>query len=295
MQRSHAATLRRLATKAVVAVGVLFALGACSSSAGNPDSENIQSADEQSAAAVSQELSSGVPIGSTLATTASLNLRTGHATSNHILHVIPHGAHVVTVNRATPVSGWYNIKHNGVEGWSYGAYLSLVSTPGGGGGGGSSARSNAIARAKEGVGFSYWWGHGRWLTSGPSSSTRGSCNGSCPSCTHHGSYGADCSGYVAKIWDVPSSNSHVSTDEHPYSTYNFRYQTISWHRISRSAVKLADALTHHDGGSGHIFLHESGDGWGSMWAYEARGCASGIVHDLRTASSAYIAIARNGY
>jgi hypothetical protein len=27
-----------------------------------------------------------------------------------------------------------------------------------------------------------------------------------------------------------------------------------------------------------------------MWAYEAKGCSLGIVHDLRTASSAYQAI-----
>ncbi len=288
--------LGRYVVRCAVAFGAMLAIGACSSSAGNVDSEQLQSADEKTASSVSEELSAGVPVGSLLATTANLNLRTGASTRDRVLHVIPTGAHVTTVNRATPVSGWYNVKHNGVVGWSYGTYLKLVSTPGGGGGGGgSSARSNAVARAKDGVGFSYWWGHGRWLASGPSSSTRGSCAGSCPSCTHHGSYGADCSGYVAKIWDVPSSNSNVSVDEHPYSTYNFRFQTISWHRISRSAAGLADALTHHDSGSGHIFLHESGDGWGSMWAYEARGCASGIVHDLRTASSAYVAIARNGY
>jgi len=272
----------------------ILALGACSS-AGDVDSEKLQAADDN-AGAVGEELSTGVPIGSILAATANLNLRTGPSTKDRVLHVIPNGAHVTTINRTTPSGGWYNIKHNGVSGWSYGAYLKLVSTPGGGGGGGSSLRSQAIARAKEGVGFSYFWGHGSWLAGGPSSSTRGTCRGSCPSCTHSGRYGADCSGYVAKIWRVPSSNSNVSVDEHPYSTYNFRFQTLGmWHRLSRSSVGLADAFVHHDGGAGHIFLHESGDGWGSMWTYEARGCADGIKHDLRTASSAYIAIAHNGY
>ena len=32
-----------------------------------------------------------------------------------------------------------------------------------------------------------------------------------------------------------------------------------------------------------------------MWAYEAKGCSYGIVHDLRTTSSAYRAIRRTGY
>jgi hypothetical protein len=65
--------------------------------------------------------------------------------------------------------------------------------------------------------------------------------------------------------------------------------------IDRSALRPADALTYNVNGSGHIFIYESGDGWGSMWAYEARGCAYGIVHDLRTAGTEYKAIARAGY
>jgi hypothetical protein len=31
-----------------------------------------------------------------------------------------------------------------------------------------------------------------------------------------------------------------------------------------------------------------------VWLYEARGCATGIVHDLRAPDSTYIAIRRNG-
>jgi len=65
--------------------------------------------------------------------------------------------------------------------------------------------------------------------------------------------------------------------------------------VSRSAVKPGDALVYRLDGAGHIFLYESGDGWGSMWAYEAKGCATGIVHNLRTADSSYKAIARTGY
>lgn len=222
-----------------------------------------------------------------------MNLRTGPSTGYRILHVIPQGAHVTTVNRTTPSGGWYNIKHNGVVGWSYGGYLKLVSTPSGGTS--SGPRDAAIARAKTGVGFSYWWGHGRWLASGPTSSTRGSCTGSCPSCSHSGGYGADCSGYLAKVWVVPSSNDVLSEEAHPYSTWNFYYESTSWHGVSRGSVRKADAMVYRSDGGGHTFLYESGDPWGSMWTYEARGCSYGIVHNIRTASSAYKAIARNGY
>jgi hypothetical protein len=150
-------------------------------------------------------------------------------------------------------------------------------------------RAQIIDRAKSGVGYSYWWGHGAWRTDGAS---HGSCSGSCPSCSHSGSYGADCSGFAAKVWQVPSDIA-VTTDSHPYSTYNFRNETTHWTRISRDDTKQADCLTYNSSGSGHIVVYESGDPWGSFWAYECKGCAYGCVHNLRTASSSYIAIRRN--
>ncbi len=118
---------------------------------------------------------------------------------------------------------------------------------------------------------------------------------SSPSFLHGGSYGADCSGYVAKIWQVPSSNSTLGTDAHPYSTASFVYDASQWSTVSRGSVKQGDALVYDSGGAGHIFLYDAGDGWGSMWAYEAKGCSYGVVHDLRTASSAYHAIRRAGW
>jgi hypothetical protein len=42
-------------------------------------------------------------------------------------------------------------------------------------------------------------------------------------------------------------------------------------------------------------LFESGaDPWGSIWTYEARGCSTGVVHNLRVAPAQYIAIRREG-
>jgi cell wall-associated NlpC family hydrolase len=278
---------------------VVVALAGCAGTVGDGEADGELLTGAEETGVLTQELASGVPIGSTLQTTAALNLRTGPSTSYAVRLVIPKGAKVTTVNRSTPVGGWYNIKYNGVIGWSYGGYLILVSQPSGSGSSSgsstSSARDAAVARAKSGVGFSYWWGHARWLPGGLSSSTRGSCTGSCPSCSHSGSYGADCSGYVGKVWQVPSWNSDPRIDQHPYSTANFVGSNELWRTVSRSSVKKGDAFVYHSNGAGHIFLYESGDGWGSMWAYEAKGCSYGIVHNLRTASSAYKAIARAGY
>jgi hypothetical protein len=140
------------------------------------------------------------------------------------------------------------------------------------------------------VGYSYYWGHGSWRSDGTSI---GSCSGNCPSCTHAGAYGADCSGYVAKVWQVPSA-SPIELDAHPFSTDNFYNDQLYWTQIPRANLQPADALVRRANGSGHIALVESAaDPFGAVWLYEARGCATGVVHDLRTVDSSYIAIRRN--
>ena len=159
-------------------------------------------------------------------------------------------------------------------------------------------RDEIICFGQSGVGFSYWWGHGAWCNDGCTpdfSCSAGSCSGSCPSCTHTGSDGADCSGFMAKVWQVPNPIA-LSSDAHPYSTQDFRCSTTYGTQIDKGEIETADALVYRDGcpgSSGHVMLFESGDPWGSSWTYEARGCSYGIVHNNRTVSSSYIAIRRD--
>lgn len=293
-------TSRWISLAASAAIGSLLALSACSATPGDPDSQELVGAPE-TVDANNDALSGSQAVGAKLNTTADLNLRSGPSTSKSILHVIPDGSEVTLVD-ASPSNGFYHVKHNGSTGWAYGAYLKKAASggggnPGGGGdpGGSNSKRDAAIARAKSGVGFSYWWGHGRFRPEGPNGSNNGSCSGSCPSCSHSGSYGGDCSGLVGKVWQVPSSNSDLTNDEHPYSTVNFDKDSSQWSTVSRASVEPADAMVYNENGHGHIFVYASGDGWGSMYAYECKGCASGCVYNLRTASSSYHAIRRTGY
>ena len=58
--------------------------------------------------------------------------------------------------------------------------------------------------------------------------------------------------------------------------------TSLWKTVSRSNLKAADAMVYRSGGAGHIFLYTSGDGWGSMYAYECKGCSYGCVAGYRT-------------
>jgi hypothetical protein len=60
-------------------------------------------------------------------------------------------------------------------------------------------------------------------------------------------------------------------------------------------VLAGDAMVYRNAANdgGHIFLYDTGDPWGSMWAYECKGCSSGCLHGIRSAGSAYVAIRRH--
>jgi uncharacterized protein YraI len=274
------------------AVGML-ALPACS---GGDDlgSEELVGADE-SVASTTEGVSGSIAAGTTLKSTTGVNLRTGPGTSYAVLHVVPSGSQV-TVVAAEPQNGFYKIKHNGTTGWSSGQYYTKV-TAGGGGGDGtlSDGRQEALKRGKSVVGFSYYWGGGAWLPEGPSATTKGSCSGSCPSCTHGGKYGADCSGFIGKAWRVSGATGELSTNQHPVSTFTLAASSSQWSSVSRGSVKPADAMVYNSNGAGHVIMYNAGDGWGSMYATECKGCSYGCVYGIRTASSAYKAIRRTGF
>jgi len=236
------------------------------------------------------------PGGMARVTASALNLRSGIGTSAAVETEMPCGTEVALLDGPStmPAAGWWNVRFGALSGWASGTYLVADAafapsmcgeSPDGGVG-----ADDIFARAELAVGYSYYWGHGSWRDDGASV---GSCSGSCPSCTHAGQYGADCSGFVAKVWQVPSA-SPITLDAHPFSTANFYNDQVYWTQIPRSTIQPADALVHRTATEGHIALFESGsDPFGAVWLYEARGCATGVVHDLRTVDSSYIAIRRN--
>jgi cell wall-associated NlpC family hydrolase len=230
-------------------------------------------------------------------TTADLNLRSGPATTHAVLLVMPAGS-TVDVLVATPTTGFLNVRFAGTTGWASTKYLAAASTtapsPTSGGVDGPPSPDSAIARARASVGFSYWWGGGAWLGGGPSASTKGSCSGNCPSCSHAGRYGADCSGMVGKAWQFGVKD--LATNSHPYSTASFINDVAGkWSTVSRGALRRGDAMVYNTGGAGHVVLWEKGDGWGASTVYECKGCSYGCVHNTRTFSSSYKGIRRAGF
>ena len=128
--------------------------------------------------------------------------------------------------------------------------------------------SEIIDIAESGVGSPYVWGGGCW---DPSNRSR---------------LGADCSGYVGKVWQIPD-RSAVTTCSHPYSTWNYYNERTHWDAVDRGDAQHVDAFVYNNGSNGHIVLFSSGDPWGNSEVYEARGSAYGIVHRTRTFDSAY--------
>ncbi len=222
---------------------------------------------------------------------SALNQRTGPGTGFAVLRLLPSGA---TTKILGSSGGWYRHDWNGSVGWSSAAYLcpagdSKPDDPGAGFDSTEISRTSFLSIARASVGFSYWWGGGR-LAEG---ANPGTCSGACPSCTHGGSYGADCSGFIAKAWLLPAALP-MDSNKHPYSTANFVVSSSLWTVISRASIQPGDSLVHRANGAGHIVMYEKDDPWGSFWAFEARGCSYGIVHNIRTVTSTYKTIRRAG-
>jgi len=277
----------RVALSSFLTFGVLSACGggAIGEQSNDFGDEATDGFDEESTGQPVVSLSNG----SSAKTTANLNLRSGPSMSNRVLLTMPSGS-TVTVRARSDI--WYSVSFNGTTGWASGNYLAAATT-GGGTTNPPPTSSNpsiatAISRAASGVGFSYYWGGGAW---DPNSSSHGACYGGCPDCTHSGTWGADCSGYVSKIWQVPGPVAVTERGHGAYNTTSYYENRTHWSQISRGDAKQGDVFVRR----GHMFLYNSGDAWGSINAYEAKGCSYGIVRNNRTADSSYIVIRRRGF
>lgn len=147
-------------------------------------------------------------------------------------------------------------------------------------------RDDIVARAGTGVGYSYWWGGGCWQSDG--GGNHGSCVGNCPDCTHSGTYGADCSGFVFKSWKIDGDP--LSTCDHgPYTANSYRTTETWWTHVTRADARKADILA----SSTHVVVLQSGDPWGTPTIMEARGCSYGIQRNTRSLGSEYVASERD--
>jgi hypothetical protein len=134
--RLFSTSFRPLASIVSASALALFTAACVVGCSGSEGSGGSGEAADDSVTSESSALSSDEGVGTTLHTTAYLNLRTGPSTGHSVILVIPDGA-AVTVKDAKPDGGWYHIEYDGHEGWSSGAYLKAPAASSGGGGGSS--------------------------------------------------------------------------------------------------------------------------------------------------------------
>jgi hypothetical protein len=150
-----------------------------------------------------------------------------------------------------------------------------------------------VCRGVSAEGFSYAWGGECWCASGCSpdltSCSPGDCtpnpgSSGCPDCTHSGTYGADCSGFVSKAWQVPDPYPVEACGVDRYVASSFTADHQYWDVVSMASLQPADAVA----SSTHVILviaYE--DAYGEHEVVEASGCNPGIIRHSRTFSSSY--------
>jgi MYXO-CTERM domain-containing protein len=150
-----------------------------------------------------------------------------------------------------------------------------------------------VCRGTAGEGFSYEWGGECWCNTGctpdltncsPGVCTPNPGSTGCPDCTHSGTYGADCSGFVSKAWQVPDPYALDACDVARYVASSFTSDHNYWDVVPMTSLQPADAVA----SSSHVILViDYEDPFGEHEVVEAKGCVYGIVRQSRTFSSSY--------
>jgi hypothetical protein len=156
----------------------------------------------------------------------------------------------------------------------------------------SETAEEIVCRGTSGEGFSYEWGGECWCGNAckPDLSTcaAGTCTPTsptgCPDCTHSGTYGADCSGFVSKSWQVPEPHPVDACNVPRFLASDFTTAGDFWTQVPMSTLQPADAVA----SSTHaILVIGAKDASGEHEVVEAKGCVYGIVRHSRTFSTSY--------
>jgi hypothetical protein len=211
------------------------------------------------------------------------------ATDAPLLREIPIDA-VVTVAASAPRNDFYQVVHAGTWGWIPASGLewrhdAQVAA--------SDQREQALALARTGLGFSYWWSNAHWSRTGVTlfpDNNAGVCTGVCGgNCTHSPTgpveYGADCSGFISTVWGFPDNDPETNELNNGFATRAYAVnQPGRWSTIAFADAIPGDAIVYYNQSTrrGHIFLVAvARDARGDFVSYECMGCAQGCRSHVR--------------
>lgn len=258
-------------------VGLLFIAAACG--------QEMQGSEAAESGALTASAVSGSQVfGTLIEITSDTPLYNSPDYHSTVIRTLKDGQRARVV-RTTSSNGYYLLNYNGKVGWASGAVMKVVLVP-------DSAIEKGTARAMSAWGFSYHWGGEAW---NPESQSPGSCTGNCPDCDHSGSWGADCSGLITKVWKVGGTSCDALTEScgarPTAAAFSGNDPSDRWNNISRDSIHQGDILA----SSGHVVYYLSGDAWGTPTVLECKGCADGCLKDSRSFSSSYKTSRRSGW
>ena len=147
-----------------------------------------------------------------------------------------------------------------------------------------------ICLGHSGLGYSYWWGGACWCRTGCSanfSCDRGRCWGL--SYYSHSGMGADCSGFVSRVWQVPGPRPTEHCDHGPYVAQSFSTSGPYWDSVGMSSMSRGDVAAT----SQHVILVVGRNSWGHTHMYHAATCERGIVENTYGLPSGFRASRRH--
>lgn len=150
-------------------------------------------------------------------------------------------------------------------------------------------RDTIVCRGLAGVGFVYDFGGECWCADGCEPALTACPPGKCVDNYKTGKYGADCSGFVSKAWQVPDPHPVEKCNVERYGAKHFAVSSTYWKTVAMNSLLPGDAASKI---SHVVLIAGDKDSKGNYDIVHASSCNVGIVHKRFALSSEYVGARR---
>lgn len=151
-------------------------------------------------------------------------------------------------------------------------------------------RETIVCRGLSGVGFVYDFGGECWCADGCKPDLTTCPPGACKDNHKTGKYGADCSGFVSKAWQVPDPYPVEKCNVPRFGAAVFAENGEHWKTVSKDSLLPGDAASKV---SHVVLIAGEKDSKGSYDIVHASSCNVGIVHKRFSLKDEYVGARRN--